>query len=93
MDKTTTREACCTVGFGGDYRIAAHGLEPGCHHPWHITWLPKGYGPTREDYVICLVAQPPNEDWEQYGLSKGKRPPLIEAICAAIETHMKGAIS
>lgn len=80
--------ACCSVGIGGPYSIAVHGLEPGCHVPWHITWLPNGYAPTPDDYVVCLVAQPPGEDWSRYSLSRGERPPLIEAVCAAIEKHM-----
>jgi hypothetical protein len=82
-------EPCCSVGTGGAYRIAAHGLEPGCDSPWHISWLPKGYAPTHDDYVICLVARPPDEDWSECGLSEGNRPPLVQAICNAIEAHMR----
>lgn len=87
------REPCCSVGYGGDYEICAHGLESGCKRPWHISWLPKGYGPTRDDFIICLVAVPPGDDWSRYGLAKGKRPPIIEAICVAIEDQMRAHYS
>jgi hypothetical protein len=84
------REACCSVGLGGPYEIATSGLEPGCRHPWHISWLPKGYAPTPDDFIVCLIAEPPGEDWSEYGLSRGLRPPLVEAVCAAIEAAMRG---
>ena len=84
------RKARCAVGCGGPYAIAKSGLEPGCRHPWHISWLPKGFAPTREDFIICLVAEPPGEDWSDYGLARGERPPLVEAICSAIEALQSG---
>ncbi len=83
-----TRKAHCAVGRGG-FEIPKSGLQPGCEYPWHIAWLPKGYGPTHGDYIICLVAKPPDEDWSNFRLRRGKRPPLIEAICEAIEKHME----
>lgn len=83
------RGACCSVGYGGPYEIAKYGLEPGCKHPYHISWLPNGYAPTHDDYIICLVACPPKENWDHFGLAKGERPPLIEAICSAIEKHAR----
>lgn len=83
------KEGHCTVGRGGPYQIAKSGLEPGCEYPWHILWLPKGYAPTHNDYCICLIAKPPDEDWSEFGVKRGKRPPLIDAICEAIEKHMK----
>lgn len=82
------REPCCSVGVGGDYKIAAMGLDSGCSSPWHISWLPKGYAPTHDDFVICLVAEPPGEDWSEYGLKEGTRPPLVQAVVDAIESHM-----
>ncbi len=83
------KDGCCAVGIGGPYEIANCGLEPGCKYPWHIIWLPNGYGITPDDYCICLVAKPPGEDWSQFSLEKGRRPPLIEAICEAVEKQMK----
>lgn len=83
-----TRSACCAVGYGGGYRIQPSGLDPGCKDPWHISWLPHGYAPTKDDFVICLVAQPPGEDWSESSLGRGERPPLIEKVCATIEQHM-----
>jgi hypothetical protein len=84
----TDRKPCCSVGWGGDFRIPPSGLEPGCDRPYHITWLPHGYGPTHDDYVAAVVALPAGCDVDEWGFSKGKRHPLIEAICEAIETHM-----
>jgi hypothetical protein len=57
---------------------------------WVIEWLPKGYGPSLEDFCVCTVAVPPNEDWSGYRLEKGKRPPLIEKLCEVIEAHLRG---
>jgi hypothetical protein len=85
-----SRTACCSVGLGGPYEIPESGDDHGCKYPWHICWLPKGYAVTPNDYVICLVAEPPDEDWEKFGLGKGSRPPLIEAICKTIENYMLG---
>lgn len=87
MDEMKKRGRCA-VGYGGPYEIAINGLEPGCKRPWHISWLPKGYAPTRDDFVICLVAEPPGGNWDQYGLARGERPPMIEAICTVIEEQM-----
>ncbi len=87
-DEPTARNGRCAVGTGGTFEIAKSGLEPGCSDPWHIVWLPNGYAPTRDDYCICLVAKPPDEDWSELGFQKGTRPSLIEAICKAIDDHM-----
>lgn len=82
------REPCCAVGTGGPFVIPPSGLEPGCRHPWHISWLPKGFATTPEDYIIAVIAEPAGEDWSIYGFGRGERPPLIEAICAAIESTL-----
>jgi hypothetical protein len=87
-DSDSDQTGCCSVGFGGPYQIAWSGLDPGCNHPWHISWLPHGYGPTKDDYVICLIAPPPTEDWSKFGLGSGERPPLIDAIIKAIEGYL-----
>ncbi len=87
-DERAARNGHCAVGTGGPFEIASSGLEPGCRRPWHIVWLPKGYAPTRDDYCICLVAKPPDEDWSESGVGEGNLPPLIEAICKAIDDHM-----
>lgn len=89
----TLTKGRCSVGFGGNYSVPPDGLMPGCRHPWHITWLPHGYAPTADDFVVCVVAEPPGADWSEYGLSAGIRPPLIEAICSAIEAaNQSGSI-
>ncbi len=81
-----TRSPCASPGCGGDYRIPASGLDPGYRWPWHISWLPKGYAVTEDDRVVCVVAPPHDEDWSDI---EG-RPPLVEAICEAIERYMIG---
>lgn len=73
------RGPCCSVGYGGDY--------PNLR--WRVAWLPKGYAITAEDRFVCGFADPGDGSWDEYGLSAGKRPPLIEAVCAAIETFYR----
>jgi hypothetical protein len=76
----------CSVGItGADNRK----IMPADAFVWFIEWLPKGYGPGPDDRVICAFSAPPNGEWEQYGLSAGHRPPLIEAVVEVIERHMR----
>jgi hypothetical protein len=73
------RSPCCSVGYGGENPDLT----------WHIHWLPKGYAITAADRFVCAFAEPEDGSWEGYGLAAGKRPPLIEAVCAAIETFYR----
>lgn len=43
------REPCCSVGYGGD--------SP--RLPWHITWLPEGYGNEIQLRIGWLLATSP----------------------------------
>lgn len=79
-----SREPCCTVGFTGTPGDGGH-IKPSSMYTF--TWLPKGYGPSMEDRTVCAVFDP-NGTLESR-LRRGERHPLIEAIAAAIENHMK----
>ena len=76
-----SREPCCTVWFSGSD-----------HFPkgptYYITWLPKGYGPDPDERLICAFPSPVFAGEGEEGLSKGRRPPIIEAIADAIEKFM-----
>lgn len=73
------RSPCCTVSYSG-----ADHFPKGI--TWYITWLPKGYAPTKEDELVCAV--PDKGNWDSFGLREGEHPPLIQAICAAVEKFM-----
>lgn len=75
------REPCCSVGLSGESRFP-RGVT------WYVTWLPKGYAPTFEDRMVCAFPAPLDGSWDDCSLSKGKRPPIIEAVCAAIEAAL-----
>lgn len=53
---------------------------------WRIDFLPKGYGITANDFHVLSLPHIPA--WDEYGLGKGERPPLIEKIVKVIEEHM-----
>ena len=76
------REPCCTVSLSGSD-----------HFPkgttWYVEWLPKGYGPSNEDRLICAFPDPGGAWCEAgYGLSEERRPPLIAAVVKAINEHL-----
>jgi hypothetical protein len=78
------------VGYGGPYAVPDDGgFDPGSREVYHITWLPKGFAPTADMRVLCVVAEPPGEDWSAYGFGRGERPPMIEAICQGDYTFCK----
>ena len=70
------REPCCTISYSGSVHFPKGGT-------WYIWWLPKGYAPTDEDVMICAL--PEQNGWEAYGLSRGERPPLVQAVVDVIE--------
>ena len=76
------REPCVSVGYTGR---EVHHKNREC---WEIYWLPKGYGPTHEDRQVCTVYFESSDD-ERHGLAKGKRPPIVEAVCDAVEEFMR----
>jgi len=69
-----------SIGAGGDYQIDGR-------HAWHLMWLPKGYGPSLDDFVVCTVACPPHEKEQKWWrmMQIGQRPALLQAIAEAIE--------
>lgn len=79
------REPCCMVSLTGIGKNDGH-IPRGSL--WLVTWLPKGYAPTMLDRLICAFPDPEGL-WDDYGLSEGKRPPLIEAAVKAIEDYMR----
>jgi hypothetical protein len=54
---------------------------------WLIEWLPKGYGPTPNDKLVCVF---PDQGWRELGhhVKEGGLPPLIEAVVKVIEDYM-----
>lgn len=77
-EDASVRKGCVAVGYGGEVGAA----------PWHVMWLPKGYAVTAGDRMVCYFAEPQNSWSKSYGLKEGHRPPLIEAVCKAIEQFM-----
>lgn len=84
------RAGCCTVSFGG-----LQGFPTGhvgySAWGWEIVWLPKGYAPTPDDKPICAFPNPTDGSWDEYGLGKGRRPPIIEAVCELVEQLMRNS--
>ncbi len=70
-----SREPKCSVGYGGDPITG-----------WRLTWLPKGYGPTPEDRLVCVVADPVGEEWHD-GYTFNDPHPLIAVIRDAITAY------
>lgn len=78
------REPCCTVGCA---ICEKNGHIPG-GPLWIIEWLPKGYGPSLEDRLICTFFDTEHcWDWDEFGPKSP--PPLIKAVCRAIEKHLR----
>lgn len=77
------REPCCTVGYTG--------CEKNGHIPggplWTVEWLPKGYAVTLEDRLICTFFDT-DHLWDGKFGPKSP-PPLIKAVCKAIEDHLR----
>lgn len=86
----TGRKPCCSVGYGGNYKIIGDAFGPECRNPYHLTWLPKGYGPSYDQYCIGLIREPIGENWDSIGLGQA---PLLAAICQVIEAHMARPLS
>lgn len=80
------REPCCTVGLTS-YEKQGH-IPGGLI--WTVTWLPKGFGPSMQDRLICTFFDTEGR-WptERFGLQMETRPPLIRAVCDAIEKHLR----
>lgn len=89
------REACLSIGLSG---CAKSEHIPG-GPIWMLEWLPKGYGPTKEDRLLGVFFDTDNR-WSGFGLSatltdedhyEGKRlmPPLLRVVKEAIEKHLR----
>ena len=80
------REPCVTVGLTG---CDKQGHIPG-GIIWTLDWLPKGYGPTKEDVRLCVFFDPDGTWSDSSGLG-GKRPlpPLLQTVKDAIEKHLR----
>ncbi len=71
----------CSVGYGSSQYLPIGGA-------WHFTWLPKGYGPSLDQIEIAVLADF-DATADKYGLGKGERHPLAEAIAKAIQNYMR----
>jgi hypothetical protein len=79
------RDPCASIGWGGDYQI------DGDLRTAHLTWLPKGYGPSLDMFTICLVRIPPDERGSVKGMDS--EHPLLVAVKEAVETYMHSRVS
>ena len=81
------RDPICSVSYSHCYKND--------HIPggpiWMLEWLPKGYGPGEDDRMIGVLFDTDGRwDTKKYGLgSRAPLPPLIAAIKAAIEAHLR----
>ena len=78
------KTGCVSVGFTGTPGDGGH-IKPSGMYTFH--WLPKGYGPSMEDRMMCVLFDG-DRDLESR-LGKGERHPLIEKIATAIEEYMR----
>lgn len=79
-----TRKPCVSIGAGGPYEIEGR-------HAWHFTYLPKGYGPSLDQFVVCTVACPPHENEGKWWRTRyvGQNPELLAVIQDAIEAYFE----
>ena len=54
---------------------------------WTITYLPKGYGPSREDRFVCAFAH--RYEWGCFGICEGQRPPEIDVVVKALDDYAR----
>ena len=54
---------------------------------WLLTWLPSGYGPTKKDKLLFSYFDTDGK-FDNFSVRDGQRPPIIDAVCAAIEKHI-----
>lgn len=54
---------------------------------WAVQWLPKGYAVTLEDRLICAFFDTELLWGKEFGPTNP--PPLIKAVCKAIEDHLR----
>lgn len=76
------REGCIAVTLSSDAILPKGPII-------YLEWLPKGYGPTPDDKIIC--AFPYVE--ERHGackLGEGKRPPDIELVAEVLTKYFRG---
>ncbi len=78
------RDPCVSIGWGGPDRID-NDLDTA-----HFTWLPKGYGPSADMFVICLVRIPPDEVHNGgKTFAESSKHPLLLAVKDTIENYMR----
>lgn len=77
---------CLSVGYTG---CKADGHIP-WGPLWTVQWLPKGYGPSMGDRLVCAFFDT-GRLWDDYGVSRsdGTLPPLIRVAVEAMEAHLR----
>lgn len=78
------RFGCCSIGYTGTPGDGGH-IRPSAMHTF--SWLPKGYGQSMDDRLVCVLFDP--GDKIKHPLPNGERHPLMAAISDAIADYFK----
>lgn len=84
MSDEKRRQGCLSVGYTG--------CEKSGHIPggpmWAVYWLPKGYGLSMQDRLVCAFFDTGNR-WDEHNVDRDRLPPLIRVACEAMEAHLR----
>jgi len=93
---TDLREDGALVDVERDRGVASFGYswcDKSGHIPggpiWMLSWLPKGYAPTREDRLLAVFFDT-DGSWDEAGLGdSAPLPPLLAVVQKAVQEYLR----